>query len=109
MFPPPGLTVGVVFIAPDTTGRVDDKELDLRFLQNFPFNRLDCSVADLRRACTRSFLSRGTLCDIKVVLLVNVNKLLPCSFGLIRHLSHIQPQPMRRDLAWNSRPRVTDD
>uniref|UniRef100_A0A3Q0QN66 Dickkopf WNT signaling pathway inhibitor 3b n=1 Tax=Amphilophus citrinellus TaxID=61819 RepID=A0A3Q0QN66_AMPCI len=34
-----------------------------------------------------------------------INKLLPCSFGLIHHFSHDHPEPMRQDLGRNSRLR----
>lgn len=61
MFPPPGLTVGVVFIAPDTTGRVDDKELDLRFLQNFPFNNLDVFSVRFKTGLYTVLLKQGHL------------------------------------------------
>lgn len=56
MFPPPGLTVGVVFIAPDTTGRVD-----LRFLQNFPFNHLDVFSGRFKTGLYTVFLKHGHL------------------------------------------------
>lgn len=36
------------------------------------------------------------------------NELLPCDFGLIFHLSHDHPHPTSKDLAWSSRPMVTD-
>lgn len=61
MIPPPGLTMGVVFIAPDTTGRVDDKELDLRFLQNFPFNHLDVFSGRFKTGLYMVFLKQGHL------------------------------------------------
>lgn len=28
-----------------------------------------------------------------------------CSFGLVHHLSHYHPHPMKQDLAWGSTPR----
>ncbi len=37
-----------------------------------------------------------------------INKILPCSSGLIPHRSRDHPYPMRWDFAWSSRPRGID-
>lgn len=37
-----------------------------------------------------------------------INKLLPCSFGVICHLSHDHSYPMRQALAWSFRLSVTN-
>lgn len=81
MFPPPCLSVGVVWFWFHLTTAV-----------------LPESLANLRSSCTCSFLSRGTLWTLHCVL--------PPSLGLIRHLSHDHSNPMRQEHAWSSRLRA---
>lgn len=40
------------------------------------------------------------------VIVQIINKLLPCNFGLIPHLSHDDLHRMKQDLAWSSTPKV---
>ncbi len=120
-----------ISLPPNTTSRVDGKELILvssdhsTFFQAFS-ESFRCSLANFRWACTCDFLSRGTLRvlqdfnplrrSVTNVLLGDcgpncleiINKLLPCSSGLIPHLSHDHSYPMWQDLARNSRPKPID-
>ncbi len=84
------------------------------------------SLANFRRACTCAFLSRRTLralqdfshsrrsvtnCflgDYGLSCLEIIDKILPCSSGLIRHRSHDHWNSTRWDLAWSPSPREID-
>ncbi len=128
MFPPPCLMVGMVFLRSKAAFlllRTRWVELTLKswILVSFyhkhfhPFS--SDSLAKLRRACTCAFLSRGTLralqdfspsrrSVLQIVFLVTmvpscleiIDKILPCSSGLIPHRSHDHWNSTRWDLAW---------
>ncbi len=81
------------------------------------------SLANFRWTCTCAFLSRDTiralqdfspsLCSVlPIVFLVTIvpatliiDKILPCSSGLIPHHSHDHWNSSRWDLAWSPRPK----
>ncbi len=86
-----------------------------------------CSLASFRWACTCAFLSRGTVqalqnfspsrrsvtnCFLGVYgpsCLEIIDKILPCSSGMIPHRSHDHFNSTRWDLAWSQgRPREID-
>ncbi len=83
------------------------------------------SLANFRRACTCAFLSTGPCGQFRISVLYGVmcnhqlfswwlccpscleiiDKIIPCSSGLIPHRSHDQWYSTRWDLAWSPRPR----
>ncbi len=85
------------------------------------------SLANFRRACTCAFLSRGTLralqdfspswCSVTNCFLGDygpscleiIDKILPCSSGLIPHRSYDHWNSTRWDLAWSPSPREIEN
>ncbi len=135
MFPPPCLTVGMVFLGSWTaflllqTRRVElmPKSWILVSSDHNTFTQFSSeSLANFSRACTCAFLSRGTLralqdfspswCSVTNCFLGDygpscleiIHKILSCSSGLIPHRSHDHWNSTRRDLAWSPSPRKID-
>ncbi len=139
MFPPPCLTVGMVFLGSWVaflllqTRRVELMpkssilvSSDHNTFTLFSSESFICSLANFRRACTCAFLSRGTLqvlqdfspsrhsvtnCflgDYGPSCLEIIDKILPCSSGLIPHRSRDHWNSTRWDLAWSPRLREID-
>ncbi len=69
------------------------------------------SLANFRRVCTCTFLSSYQLFSWLLYgpsCLEIIDKILPCSSGLIPHRSHDHWNYTRWDLAWSPRPREID-
>ncbi len=119
--------IGSIPPPPNTASWVDAKELDFGLIWPQHFHPVVLwIISKLQTGCTCTFLSRGTLraqqdfspsrrsvtnCflgDYGPSCLEIIDKILPCSSGLIPHRSHDHWNSTRWDLAWSPRPREID-
>ncbi len=118
--------IGSIPPPPNTVSWVDAKELDFDLIWPQHFHPVSESLANLRRTYTCAFLSRETLralqdfspsrrsvtncflADYGSSCIEFIDKILPCSSGLVPHRSHDHWNSTRWDLAWSPGPREID-